>query len=627
MSEREPNMLTKEQQKSKIRERYKGINLDALEVIPAKKQADFYDDTFRRVAVYVRVSTDNLQQTSSYELQKNYYEDKVEKNENWSLVDIYADEGISGTSLNHRDAFNRMIEDCKAGKIDMIITKSVSRFSRNLVDCKTIVQMLYSLKNPVGVFFETDNLFTLNQKDSMRLSMMAMLAEEESHTKSSIMNASLEMRFGHGIVLTPVLLGYDHDEDGYLIINKNEAHTVQLIFFMYLYGYSCNEIAETLGKLGRKTKRGNDTWSSGSVINTLRNERYCGDVLTWKTFTTDFLTHKSKKNNGDRTQHRWRNHHDAIISRDDFIAVQHLLTNAKYGNKGVLPELIVISDGALRGFVSINPRWAGFTPEDYFATSIKVDEMDEKTAINPLVEAQSGDFDFRGFEITRSQFFNASNRLCMTFSTDSLKFSTSCIHKLDNQSFVEVLVHPIKKLLIIRAVTKSQKNAIQWSKVSGDGTIVPRVISGAAFLNTIYTILGWNTEYKYRARGVRKPLANESILFFDLSEVELFIPQNSIIETEKKNTETAALKTVAPILANVGKSIVAMPTEWADNFGTEFYEHSHERDFEKSKQWYIKERATSYSELRDLDITSRCAAANNIKEIMNEVKTEDGTNE
>lgn len=190
MSESDTNNISKEQQKNKIRERYKGINLNMLEVIPAKKQADFYDDTYRRVAVYVRVSTDNLQQTSSYELQKNYYEDKVQKNENWELVGIYADEGISGTSLNHRDAFNRMIEDCKSGKIDMIITKSVSRFSRNLIDCKTIVQMLYSLRNPVGVFFETDNLFTLNQKDSMRLSMMAMLAEEESHTKSSIMNGT-----------------------------------------------------------------------------------------------------------------------------------------------------------------------------------------------------------------------------------------------------------------------------------------------------------------------------------------------------------------------------------------------------------------------------------------------------
>ena len=150
--------LTKAQIKEKIRERYKGLSLDDAEVIPARKQRDFYDtDEHQRVAVYVRVSTDNIQQTSSYELQKNYYEDMVRRHDNWTLVEIYADEGISGTSLNKRDAFNRMITDCKAGKIDLIITKSVSRFARNIVDCVTIVRMLNAMRPPVGIFFETEH--------------------------------------------------------------------------------------------------------------------------------------------------------------------------------------------------------------------------------------------------------------------------------------------------------------------------------------------------------------------------------------------------------------------------------------------------------------------------------------
>ena len=625
MTEAGSNKLNKELQKEKIRERYKGINLDLMEVIPAKKQADFDDDTFRRVAVYVRVSTDNLQQTSSYELQKNYYEDRVQKHDNWSLVDIYADEGISGTSLSHRDAFNRMIEDCKAGKIDMIITKSVSRFSRNVVDCKTIVQTLCRLNNPVGVYFEADNLFSLNQKDSMRLSMMAMLAEEESHTKSSIMNASLEMRFGHGIVLTPVLLGFDHNEDGDLVINENEAHSIQLIFFMYLYGYTCKEIAEMLEKLGRRTKKGNCTWSASTVSAVLRNERYCGDVLTWKTYTDDFLNHKSKKNRGDRIQHRWRDHHDAIISRDDYIAVQHLLENAKYGNKGILPELIVILDGSLKGFVSINPRWAGFHSDDYFEASQKVDEETEQNGTNVQIEAQSGEFDFRGFEITRSQFFNAANGLCVTFSTESLNFSSLCIRKLNDAQYIEMLIHPMKKFLIIRAVEKKEKNAVQWAKISGNGMVIPRTVSGTAFLCTIYNVLGWNTDYKYRVRGVKKPIADEDILFFDLSEVEMLVPRNSLATSEKEGEETDELKTVAPITANVGKSIVAIPSEWADNFGTEFYKHT--QNTEKSEQWYIKENATPFSEFQDLDITSRSTVATNIQKIINDVKTEDTDNE
>ncbi len=242
MLESEANISNKELRREKIRERYKGSNSELLEVIPGKKAADFYDDVERRVAVYVRVSTDNLQQTSSYELQKNYYEEKVSKNPNWTLVGIYDDEGISGTSLLHREAFNRMIEDCKAGKIDMIITKSVSRFARNIVDCISIVRQLSSLKNPVGVRFETEGIFTLNDNTEMSLSFTATIAQEESHIKSSIMNSSIEMRFGRGIVLTPVLLGYDHDEDGKLTINEKEAKTVRLIFFMYLYGYSCKDI-------------------------------------------------------------------------------------------------------------------------------------------------------------------------------------------------------------------------------------------------------------------------------------------------------------------------------------------------------------------------------------------------
>lgn len=157
----EHNREERERKREKIRERYKAEDTELLEVIPGKKKADFYDDEFRRVAVYVRVSTDNIQQTTSYELQKNYYEEKVSKNPNWKLVGIYADEGISGTSLKHREAFNRMIDDCEAGLIDLIITKSVARFARNLVDCISKIRRLSERKKPIGVFFESENIYSL----------------------------------------------------------------------------------------------------------------------------------------------------------------------------------------------------------------------------------------------------------------------------------------------------------------------------------------------------------------------------------------------------------------------------------------------------------------------------------
>ena len=165
MIQNENRMNSNQKKKDKIRERYKGVNPEELEIQPARRQTDvFDDDVFKRVAVYARVSTDDPRQTSSYELQKNYYMDMVGRHPNWELVDIYPDEGISGTSLKKRDAFNRMIADCRAGKIDLIVTKSVSRFARNIVDCISIVRQLAALNPPVEVFFETEHINTLNDK-------------------------------------------------------------------------------------------------------------------------------------------------------------------------------------------------------------------------------------------------------------------------------------------------------------------------------------------------------------------------------------------------------------------------------------------------------------------------------
>ena len=301
MNEHEKAAISTEERKAKIRQRYKGISRDELEVRPAIQPASFQDDTSeKRVAVYARVSTGDPNQTSSYELQKNHYQDMVSRHPGWNLVHIYADEGISGTSLKHRDEFIKMIAACEAGQIDLIVTKSVSRFARNVLDCIGKVRELAALPKPVGVFFETENIYTLNSNSEMSLSFISTLAQEESHTKSEIMNASIEMRFSRGIFLTPELLGYDKDPEGNLIVNKEEALTVRLIFFMFLYGYGCAQIAETLMELGRLTKPGNKKWTAGTVMNVLQNERYCGDILARKTYTPNYLDHRSKKNRQNR---------------------------------------------------------------------------------------------------------------------------------------------------------------------------------------------------------------------------------------------------------------------------------------------------------------------------------------
>ena len=237
MEEQQKEMAEKEEAKAKQRKRMRvSVDPENYEYTPATKQAvDFYDtDVHQNVGIYVRVSTDDIRQTTSYELQQRYYEDYVNSRPNWTLYRLYADEGISGTSLAHRDAFNQMIADAKAGKIDLIITKSVSRFARNVMITIGMVRTLSELRPPVGVFFESEAIFSLNEDSQMALSFVATMAEEESHTRSRSMETSLRMRLDNGIPLTPKLLGYTHDADGNLVINPEEAPTVKLAFYMYL---------------------------------------------------------------------------------------------------------------------------------------------------------------------------------------------------------------------------------------------------------------------------------------------------------------------------------------------------------------------------------------------------------
>lgn len=281
--------------KQKIRDRYKGVDISELEVIPAKIIEDLETSSvIRRVAAYIRVSTDNDEQTSSYELQKNYYTDYIQAQPGWVFVGIYADEGISGTSLEHRKGMQQLIEDCKAGKIDLVLTKSIARFARNIVDCLSVIELLKNLNPPVGVKFEADNIYTLDSNGRMILTILASVAEEESHSKSIIMNWSIDRRFSRGLFLTPALLGYDKDEEGNLVINPEEAQTVKVIYYLYLNGYSLTEIATLLMEYSRKTKLGRVEWNPGTLAGVLANERHCGDVLARKTFTPNFLTHNRK---------------------------------------------------------------------------------------------------------------------------------------------------------------------------------------------------------------------------------------------------------------------------------------------------------------------------------------------
>lgn len=618
MKDIEENLSTQDK-KLRIRERYKGIDEELLDVIPAVKQDSFYDEAkVKRVGVYARVSTDDPRQTSSYELQKNYYNDLVSRRPDWNLVDIYADEGISGTSLAHRDEFKRMIADCEAGKLDLIVTKSISRFARNLMDCVGHIRKLKALDPPVGVFFETEHVYTLDANSEMTLSFMATLAQEESHTKSEIMNASIEMRFKRGIFLTPALLGYDLDEEGNLIINEEEAKTVRLIFFLYLYGFTAKEIAETMTKLQRKTKRGKTDWNPTSVLQILQNERHCGDVLARKTFTPDYLTHKSKKNRQDRNQYRMKDHHESIVSRDDFIAVQRLINNAKYGNKSILPALHVISEGLLSGFVSINPRWAGFKVEDYYEACHSTDyENDSLEVLHEEHAANEGDFDLRGYEIARGQFFESKERCSVTISNKDLSFSLAAIKRLGSPVSIEMLIHPEKKLFAVRPVKSDAVNAVTWSRKS-NGKTVPKKISGTACLPTIFKLMEWKDECRYRLLGSLFQKEDVSILLFDMREIEVFIPRYVIDQSDQPAEDDDSM---VPFTHGASKQILAFPNDWGDNFGNSFY--SHEHDSQKDKSEFEKMNSipdsTPYKEL-DINVTDPLTLKTEIELMISEMR-------
>ena len=577
MKESEERSSNIDEQKARIRQRYKGIDPEELEVIPALPPEDIFKTEKKlRVAVYARVSTDDPRQTSSYELQKNHYQDVVNKNPNWMLVEIYADEGISGTSLQHRDAFKKMIEDCEAGKIDLIITKSVSRFARNVVDCIRYVRELSSLRPPVGVFFESEAIFSLNDDSQMALSFLATMAEEESHTRSRSMETSLRMRLDNGIPLTPKLLGYSHDEDGQLIINPTEAPTVKLCFYMYLYGYSTQQIADTLIALGRKSYLGNICWTANSIVQILRNERHCGDVLTRKTYTPDFHTHKAKKNYGKKPQSLYKNHHEAIISRDDFIAVQHMLDNAKYGNKSFLPELKVISSGILKGFVIINPRWAAFKEIAYLQAAQSIYEQlaesdtEQPTLVddNPKevqIEVAAGDFDLRDFEITRSEFFDSVKQPYVIFANKKIKFGATITKKFADKNYIELLVNPKERKFAIRQTDKTNRQSVCCSKLS-IGQHLPREIPASAFFSTLYDLFGWNTDYKYRIIGSLLEKDNEIAYVFNIDNSEAFFKPYILPKEQDENTKIQHL-------TPSGKRIRAIPQEWTNSFGKQYYIH------------------------------------------------------
>lgn len=290
-----------------------------------------------RVAAYCRVSTDTEAQAGSYELQIQYYTKYIKSNPDWIFAGVYADQGISGTSTKKRVQFLKMIEDCHQGKIDIILTKSVSRFARNTLDTIKYMRELKLLSSPVEIKFETEGLNTLDKNAEMMITFLSCVAQGESEAKSDSIRWSVRQRFANGFPLCPTyfLLGYDTDENKNMVIVEEEAVIVRFIYQQFLEGNSVQQIAEMLTENNIPTVKGNKVWSCSTLRSILRNERYCGDVLMQKTVTVDCLAHRSIKNTGQEKQYRMTNHHPAIISKEDWYTVQEMLKFRRYMRRRV----------------------------------------------------------------------------------------------------------------------------------------------------------------------------------------------------------------------------------------------------------------------------------------------------
>lgn len=283
----------------------------------------------KRVAAYARVSTDSEEQLSSYEAQVEFYTRCIKGNPGWEFVDVYTDEGISGTNIRKREGFNRMVNDALSGKIDLILTKSISRFARNTVDTLTTVRTPKAHK--VEVYFEKENIYTLDAKGEVMLTIMGSLAQEESRSISENVTwgKRRSMEEGKFSLAYKHFLGYEKGEDGLPRIVEHEAEIIREIYQLFLGGSTVRSIADHLTAKGIPTPAGKKKWSVSTIMSILQNEKYKGDALLQKTYTADFLTKKVKKNCGEVPQYYIENSHPAIIDAETFDLVQKEIERRK----------------------------------------------------------------------------------------------------------------------------------------------------------------------------------------------------------------------------------------------------------------------------------------------------------
>lgn len=521
-----------------------------------------------RVAAYCRVSTDDIDQAISIALQIKEYKQKIKSNPNWKYVGTYVDDGFSGTNTEHRQGFQKLMADAMDGKIDLIITKAVSRFARNLMDCIVWVEALQNHDPPVRVYFEQENLDTMAQTSSIILIVLAMVAQEESHMKSEAILLSLEWRFSRGRFLTPRLFGYDVVDvpDGYggrkkvLQINEPEARVVRWMYYNLINGMSLDEMAEVLTELaiptGGRRKDGtlNTHWTSHGIAAVLRNEKHCGDVLARKYYTPNYKDHKQKKNRGKKNKYFQADHHDAIVSRAVWNAAQRILNSRRYGHEGAYLPMRIIDRGALTGYISVNRNWAGFDSEDYFrASQIAMGLLDEELKVDlgkeylpegghrigglvddhgisqiareytkaeqemkdelegrsdADMESQEREEAAKTFQVVSGDMFSRIHDPVVRIGRSSIAFNAACAARMKCEH-AEILFNPVERMMVVRPCGKEHPNAIPWGS---------KPLAASSLVRMLYDSMGWEEDYTYRVpcQTIQEPDGDSVVLGFDL---------------------------------------------------------------------------------------------------------------
>ena len=509
-----------------------------------------------RTAAYIRVSTDSFDQENSLKNQRAHYERMIPSNPLWEYAGIFQDEGISGTSMRNRKGLLRLIEECKAGNIDLIVVKEVSRLARNTRDCLDIAQQLAELNPPVGIFFENNNLNTLDTGSKIFLTVLAMCAELESELKSRSVEFGQNELYGSYTFPVPTLLGYIKAGKYTMKIEPEGAKTVRLIYDLFLAGTSPIEIAAILSGLKRPTSKNNLKWLPSSVTGILANEKYAGAYLMRKRFTVTFLTHQTRKNIGQKRIFHKPDHHEPIVSSDEHARALLMLranhTSPYFNNKY---EIKVVRRGLLTGFIPMNIVFGGYGAEHYLAAYImaRVPEIKFDTEM-PIIP---------GLRRVNRELFCDRYTATLTITKMQMIFNATCISRL-NADYAEILLNPHERLLAVRKTTSRNKNAVSWN-----GLALP-----ARELNSVlFEMMDWQNGWQCKVPANVLRRGDDTVLMFDLSNCEYRLRSGN----------------------KITKYVRAVPSDWIDSAGIDTIDYmlrSRRAYAESLSDWQLSEKAS-----------------------------------